>query len=189
MSYITFDKYQLINLEFALNREILRSNRAGSYASTTIINCNTRKYHGLLIAPQPGLDHQNHVLLSSLDETVIQQNTEFQLAIHQFPGNHYEPKGHKYLREFVVDPIPRLTYRVGGVVLTKEMIFTHEDRLMIRYTLVEAHSPTRIRLRPFLAFRNIHQLSNANIFADKKYEEVENGIKVCMYEGYTDLYL
>jgi len=45
MSYINFDKYQLINLEYSLKREMLRSNRAGSYANTTIINCNTRKYH------------------------------------------------------------------------------------------------------------------------------------------------
>jgi hypothetical protein len=49
MAYIKFDKTQLINLEYSLNRELLRSNRAGAYSSTTIVNCNTRKYHGLLI--------------------------------------------------------------------------------------------------------------------------------------------
>jgi predicted glycogen debranching enzyme len=189
MSYIKFDKYQLINLEYSLCRELLRSNRAGSYANTTIINCNTRKYHGLLITPQPTLDHGNHVLLSSVDETVIQQNSEFNLAIHKFPGNVYEPKGHKYLRDFVADPIPKLLYRVGGVLLSKEMIFSHEDRMMIRYTLLEANSPTLLRLKPFLAFRNVHRLSKENIFADKKYEKVKNGIKVKMYEGYSHLFM
>ncbi len=190
MSYINFDKSQLVNLEYSLHRELLRSNRAGSYASSTIINCNTRKYHGMLVTPQPGIDHGNHVLLSSLDETVIQRDSEFNLGIHKYPGNHYSPKGHKYIRDFVTEPIPKIIYRVGGVILSKEMIFTtHEDRMIIKYTLEEAHSPTKIRLRPFLAFRNVHTLSRENIFADKKYEEVAGGIKVRMYHGYTNLFM
>ena len=190
MSYINFDKYQLINLEYSLKREMLRSNRAGSYANTTIINCNTRKYHGLLVTPQPGIDHDMHVLLSSIDETIIQRDAEFNLAIHKYPGNLYNPKGHKYIRDFTADPFPLLTYRVGGAVLTRESLFdSREDRFMIKYTLVEAHSPTKLRLRPFLAFRNYHTLTRENIFADKKFEKAPNGIKVRMYQGYTDLYM
>lgn len=190
MSYINFDKSQLVNLEYSLNRELLRSNRAGSYANSTIINCNTRKYHGLLVTPQPGIDNENHVLLSSLDETVIQMDAEFNLGIHKYPGGIYNPKGHKYLRDFVTEPYPKMTYRVGGVILTKEMVFTtREDRMIIKYTLVEAHSPTTLRLKPFLAFRNIHELSKENIFADKKFEKIARGIRVRMYHGYTDLFM
>lgn len=190
MSYINFDKSRLVNLEYSLTRELLRSNRAGSYANTTIISCNTRKYHGLLVTPQPGIDYDNHVLLSSLDETVIQRDAEFNFGIRKYPGGEYNPKGHKYVRDFVMEPIPKITYRVGGIVLTKEMIFTtREDRVVIKYTLVEANSPTLLRLKPFLAFRNVHKLGRENIFADKKYEAVPNGIKVRMYHGYTDLYM
>jgi len=190
MSYINFDKNQLVNLEYSLSRELLRANRAGSYANSTIINCNTRKYHGMLVTPQPGIDNENHVLLSSLDETVIQREAEFNLGIHKFPGNIYNPKGHKYIRDFVTEPIPKISYRVGGVILTKEMIFTtREDRMIIKYTLVEAHSPTKLRLRPFLAFRNVHSLSRENIFADKKFEKSISGIKIRMYQGYTDIFM
>lgn len=190
MSYINFDKNQLVNLEYSLRRELIRSNRGGSYASSTIINCNTRKYHGMLVTPQPGIDHENHVLLSSLDETVIQQDAEFNLGIHKFKGGAYNPKGHKYIRDFSVMEVPKLQYRVGGVILSKEMIFTsREDRMIIRYTLDQANSPTKMRLRPFLAFRNIHHLSKENIFADKKYEKVEGGIRMKLYHGYTDLYM
>lgn len=190
MSYIKFEKSQLVNLEFSLKREILRANRAGSYANSTIVNCNTRKYHGLLITPQPGVDNENHVLLSSLDETVIQMEASFNLGIHKYPGAKYHPAGHKYLREFQIEPYPKMTYRVGGVILTKEMVFTSkDDRMIIRYTLEEAHSPTKLRFSPYLAFRNIHSLSKENIFADKKYERAPNGIKVRMYQGYTDLFL
>jgi len=190
MSYIKFDKNQLVNLEYSLQRELIRSNRGGSYASSTIINCNTRKYHGMLVTPQPAIDHENHVLLSSLDETIIQQDAEFNLGIHKYKGGAFNPKGHKYIRDFTVMEVPKLLYRVGGVLFSKEMIFTSkEDRMIIRYKLEQAHSHTRIRLRPFLAFRNIHRLSKENIFADKKYEKVEGGIRMKLYHGYTDLYM
>jgi len=144
----------------------------------------------MLITPQPGVDHEDHVLVSSIDETVIQMEAEFNLGIHKYPGNVYNPKGHKYIRDFITDPLPKLTYRVGGVVLTKEMAFvTREDRMIIKYTLVEAHSPTKIRIKPFLAFRNIHTLTKENIFADKKFEKVPYGIKTRMYQGYTELFI
>lgn len=190
MAYIQFDKIQLINLEYSLSKELIRTSRSGSYASSTIINCNTRKYHGMLVTPQPAIDNENHVLLSSLDETVIQHNAEFNLGIHKYPGDNYNPKGHKYVRDFAIEPIPKLTYRVGGVVLDKEMLFTTQyDRMIIKYTLREAHSATKLKFKPFLAFRNIHKLSKANIFVDNKYETVPNGIKVRMYQGYTYLYM
>jgi predicted glycogen debranching enzyme len=189
MSYIKFDKTQLVNLEYSLKREVLRSNRAGSYAYTTLICCNTRKYHGLLACPIENLDGGTHMLLSSLDETIIQHNSFFNLGIHKYPGT-YEPKGHKYIRDFDLEPNLSLIYRVGGVVLKKELILvTTEERILIRYTLLDAHSPTKIRFKPFLAFRNIHSLSKANLNADRKYTEVENGIKIRLYNGYPYLYM
>ncbi len=190
MAYIKFDKTQLINLEYSLRRELLRSNRAGAFASTTIINCNTRKYHGLLVVPQPQFGSDPHVLLSSLDETVIQHDADFNLGIHKYQNGTYAPKGHKYVRNFELDPTPKITYRVGGVVLEKEILFSsHENQVLLKYTLVEANSPTKLRFKPFLAFRNIHQLSKANIDTNKKYEAVPNGIKVVMYEGYSPLFI
>jgi predicted glycogen debranching enzyme len=190
MDYIKFDKSKLVNLEYSLTLEMLRSNRAGSYASTTVIGCNTRKYHGLLVTPQPQLDGGMHVLLSQLDETVIQHDQEFNLAIHKYKGEKYNPKGHKYITDFSIDTNLIVTYRVGGVVLTKEMLFAGEsDSLIIKYTLVEAHSPTKLRFRPFMAYRNIHSLSKANNDVERKYDAIPNGIKVRMYLGYPHLHL
>ena len=190
MDYIKFDKSKLVNLEYSLTREMLRSNRAGSYASTSIIGCNTRKYHGLLVTPQPQLDGGMHVLLSMLDETVIQHDQEFNLAIHKYKGEKYNPKGHKYVTDFSLDTNLVITYRVGGVMLTKEMLFAgNSDSLLIKYTLVEAHSPTMIRFRPFMAYRNIHSLSKANNDVERKYDSIPNGIKVRMYLGYPHLHL
>lgn len=187
-SYIQFDKNQLINLQYVFNKELLRTNKRGAYASSTIIGWNTRKYHGLLVAPQPQIDNENHVLLSSVDETLIQNEAEFHLAIHKFPGGVYHPKGHKYIKDFSADPIPYWTYEVGGIVLKKEIILLSDiDTVMLRYTLVDASSPITMRLAPFLAFRNYHQLSKANNYANKKFAEVPNGIRLRLYSGYTDL--
>jgi predicted glycogen debranching enzyme len=189
MSYIHFDKTQLINLNYSLDREIIRTNRSGTYTSTTIIGCNTRKYHGLLVVPQPQIDAQNHVMLSTVHETVIQHGASFNLGISKFPGN-YSPRGHKYLEDFDSEPIPKLTYRVGGVLLQKELILdTNRDRLMIKYTLLEAHSPTKIRISPFLAFRGYHDLSKANTIINKKFEKVPHGAMFRLYEAYDPLYL
>ncbi|MEZ5082564.1 MAG: amylo-alpha-1,6-glucosidase [Bacteroidales bacterium] len=188
MSYIKFDKKQLVNLEYSLQRELIRTNRAGSYASTTIVRCNTRKYHGLLICPQPQIDNLHHLFLSTMDVTVIQQNKAFNLGVHKYADNVYEPGGHKYIRDFESDPIPKLTYRVGGVVLTAETLFAQEqNRILLKYTLLEAHSPTKLKFKPLLAFRSIHSLSKANTNVDTRFTEITNGISTCMYPNYDPL--
>ena len=208
MSYLRFEKAVMTNLEESLHRELLRTNRSGAYSASTLVDCNTRKYHGLLVVPVPELDDDNHVLLSSLDCTVIQHGAEFNLGLHKYQGNNFSPKGHKYIREFTCDVVPTTIYRVGGVLLKKEVVFHHyedrilirytlvdahsahyEDRILIRYTLEDAHSATTLRFRPFLAFRSVRQFTHENSTASREYHEVENGIKTCMYAGYPDLFM
>jgi len=143
-----------------------------------------------LICPVDKFDNERFVFLSSLDETVIQHDSEFNLGIHKFQGDSYYPKGHKYVQDFEADVIPNITYRVGGVVLKKEsLLIDQEEQILIRYTLEEAHSPTILRFRPFLAFRNIHTLTYANMFADTKVKKVTNGIKSKLYPGFSSLYM
>ena len=190
MSYLRLEKAVMTNLQDSLRREFLRTNRSGAYSSSTLVDCNTRKYHGLLVVPVPELDDENHVLLSSLDCTVIQHGAEFNLGLHKYQGNNFSPNGHKYIREFDATTVPTTTYRVGGVILKKEIVFQHyEDRILIRYTLVDAHSATTLRFRPFLAFRSVRQFTHENSTASREYSEVDNGIKTCMYAGYPDLYM
>lgn len=190
MSYLRFEKAVMTNLEESLRRELLRTNRSGAYSCSTIVDCNTRKYHGLLVVPVPEINDDNHVLLSSLDVTVIQHGAEFNLGLHKYQGNNYSPKGHKYIREFDCDKVPTTLYRVGGVLLKKEVVFQHyEDRILIRYTLVDAHSATTLRFRPFLAFRSVRAFTHENTTASRDYQTVTNGIKTCMYAGYPDLYM
>ena len=188
MSALTFDKSELGNLEYSLQREMLATDRKGGYMSTTIVGCNTRKYHGLMVAPIDETD-EAYVLLSSLDETIIQHDQSFNLALHRFKGV-YEPRGHKYITDFEYTPTPTITYRVGGVILRKELLWIHKrTQLMIRYTLVDAHSETTLRLRPFFAFRNKHSLSKANMEANGRSYPVQGGVKCKLYEGFPWLYL
>lgn len=190
MSYLKFDKNLLINLDQSLQKEMLRTNQAGAYHCTTLVGCNTRKQHGLLVIPIPEMGNKPHVLLSSLDETVIQHDAPFNLGIHRYKGGVYSPNGHKYIREFDCESVPRTTYRVGGVILTKEKIFiSRENRILIRYTLVESHSPTTLRFRPFLAFRESNSLCMQNNAINREILPVENGVATCLYHGFPTLYM
>ena len=188
MSGLKFDKRELGNLEYSLDREMLATDRRGGYMSTTIVCCNTRKYHGLMVAPIDQSD-RTYVLLSSLDETLIQHDQSFHLALHRFEGV-YEPRGHKYITDFEYTPTPTITYRVGGAVLRKELLWIHKrTQLMIRYTLVDAHSETTLRLRPMLAFRDKHSLSKANMEADGRAYPITAGVKCRLYEGFPWLHM
>ncbi|PIF05841.1 MAG: hypothetical protein CSA36_04725 [Draconibacterium sp.] len=190
MNYLHFNKEQIINLEFSLYREVLRSNRAGAYLSTTIIGCNTRKYHGLLVCPIQKFGGEKHVLLSALDKTIVQNGAEFNLGIHRYQGGVYEPNGHKYISEITFGQVPKVTYRVGDVVLTKERLLVEkEEQMLIRLTLDQANAPIVLRFKPFLAFRNIHSLSRANMDANTKFKMAKNGITTKLYDGYPYLYM
>ncbi|HLN20431.1 MAG TPA: amylo-alpha-1,6-glucosidase [Bacteroidales bacterium] len=188
MTYIKFDKSQIVNLEYSLSREVLRTNRAGSYSCTTIVDCNTRKYHGLLICPVDQLGGERHVLLSSMDVTIQNKDKSFNIGIRKYGGDHFVPKGHKYIEDFLSDT--SRVYRVGNVILKQERLLVHyEEQFLLRFTILEATEPMKIQVRPFLAFRNIHHLTHANLTANTRVEPVENGIRTKMYEGFPYLNL
>lgn len=189
MGALTFDKNELGNLEYSLQREMLATDRRGGYMSTTIVCCNTRKYHGLIVAPIDD-SADDFVLLSSLDETIIHDEQRFNLALHRFTGV-YEPRGHKYITDFEYTPTPTITYRVGDLVLKKELLWIHKrTQLMVRYTLVESQADqVTLQLRPFLAYRNRHALSKANMEADGRSYPVTNGVKCKLYDGFPWLYM
>ena len=190
MSYLRFDRTVMTNLREALNREVLLRNKKGATMCTTLVGCNTRKYHGLLVVPNQEAGSPNQLLLSSLDETVIQHGAEFNLAVHKYNGDHFSPNGHKYIREFTYDKSIKLLYRVGGVILSKEVVLSaNENQLLIKYKLLEAHSETTLRLRPFLGFRTVKELTHENTVIDWSYKEEDQGISMSLYDGFPHLYM
>lgn len=190
MGYLKFEKALMTNLQDSLPRELLRTNWSGAYSCSTIVDCNTRKYHGLLVVPVPELDNENHVLLSSLDPTVIQHGAAFNLGLHKYHGGNYSPNGHKYIREFDCDKVPTTVYRVGNAVLKKEVVLQcYEERILVRYTLLEGQGTTLLQFRPFLAFRSVREFTHENAAINREYHNVENGIATCLYEGYPQLFM
>lgn len=190
MGYLKFEKALMTNLQDSLPRELLRTNRSGAYSCSTIVDCNTRKYHGLLVVPVPELDNENHILLSSLDPTVIQHGAAFNLGLHKYHGGNYSPNGHKYIREFDCDKVPTTVYRVGNAVLKKEVVLQcYEERILVRYTLLEGQGTALLQFRPFLAFRSVREFTHENAAINREYHNVENGIATCLYEGYPQLFM
>jgi len=131
---------------------------------------------------------ERFVLLSSLDVTVVNKDKSFNIGIRKYKGDYFSPKGHKYVEDYDTDDIPSRIYRVGGVILRQERLLVHyEEQLLMRFTILEASEPMKLQFRPFLAFRNIHQLTHANLVANTKVDFIENGIQSKMYEGFPSL--
>ena len=187
MAFLKFNKSELVNLSYSLKREIICANKTGAYCNTSIVTCNTRRYHGLLAVPIDAFGGKKHLLLSSLDESLILNGKQFNLGIHCY-GSVYEPRGHKYIIDFEADPVPKITYRVGEIVFTKSILLVPDsDQVMIRFELVNAPAKVKLLLTPFLAFRDIHALTDENPNARTDGWEIPNGVAFNLYDGFPDL--
>ena len=187
MAFLKFNKSELVNLSYSLKREIILANKTGACCNTSIVTCNTRRYHGLLAVPVEQFGGYRHVLLSSLDESLTLRGKRFNLGIHCY-GEVYEPRGHKYIVDFDADPVPCVTYKIGEIVFRKKIVLSpDEDQLMIQYELVNAPAKVKLELKPFLAFRNIHGLTQENAVANTEFTPVQNGAAFCLYEGFPTL--
>ena len=189
MAFLKFNKSELVNLEYSLKREIIAANETGAYCNTSIVACNTRRYHGLLAVPVDELGGGKYMLLSALDESLTLRGKQFNLGIHCY-GDTYDPKGHKYIVDFDANPVPVITYKVGGILFTKTiMMVPDNDQVLIKYELLEAPSKLTLTLKPFLAFRSVHSLTNQNPEAYTAYDEIESGVSFRLYNGFPYLNL
>ena len=189
MAFLKFNKSELVNLEYSLKREIIAANESGAYCNTSIVTCNTRRYHGLLAVPVQELGGGKYMLLSALDESLILGGKQFNLGIHCY-GDTYEPRGHKYIVDFDAAPVPVVTYKVGGILFSKTiMMVPDNDQVLIKYELLQAPSKVTLALKPFLAFRSVHSLTSQNAEAYTQPDEVDGGVSFRLYNGFPDLNL
>ena len=189
MAFLKFNKSELVNLAYSLKREIICANKTGAYCNTSIVTCNTRRYHGLLAVTLDRFGGDRYLLLSDLDETLIVNGKQFNLGIHCY-GDTYEPRGHKYVVDFSADPVPQITYKVGEIVIRKSLLLAQDrDQVLVKYELVKSPAPVVMQLRPYLAFRNIHELTHENPEANAAGAEIQNGMAYRMYANFPDLNL
>ncbi len=183
----TVGKAGCLNLRESLRKEWLETNALGDYASSTLVNCHTRRYHGLLTA-NLGNGLGRHLLLSGVEETVCLRDREFELACHNYPGLFF-PRGHEYLESVEGDAWPVFRYRIGDLHLTRElMLLRDRHTVLIRYQADAAPAPMRLRLKPLLAFRPHHSLTRANVDLQVKTFPARNGFKIQPYNSLPPLF-
>ena len=172
----------------ALRHEWLEVNKHGSYASSTILNCNTRRYHGLLVLDHGG-NGERLVTLSTFIDSLTAKGKEFHLTCHQYPNCFFPPEGH-CLRRFIVDPVPHFIYMIGDVVVHKRLLLrAYEDQVLIRYDVEGAEFPMRLKIRPLFAFRDSHVLSHSNQSVNVLSRKARNGFSMAPYRGLPRLFV
>ena len=185
---IRIPRDECINTELATRKEWLDTNGLGGYASSTAINCHTRKYHGLLVAAlkEP---RGRFVLLSKLETSLLHGGKEFQLSTNKYPGV-YHPTGHQFVECFEQGLNPAVTYRIGDVLIRESILMVHgQNTVLVCYEIVEGNVLPTLRLRPLLAFRDVHTLTRENMFLRPKSYPEKNGRKIQPYEGMPPLYM
>ena len=169
------------------DREWLEADGWGGYASSTLENRHTRRYHGLhvtnLRSPQG-----RHLLLSKLEDSLLAKGDEYFFSSHRYPDLLFPP-GPPLLREFLLDLCPRFIYRAGGACVTKSILMPRQKGiLLVRYDLDRCPKGSLLRVKPFLAFRGIHQLARENPFLRTRTEGIENGFRIEPYAEMPPLF-
>ncbi|MDI9570662.1 MAG: amylo-alpha-1,6-glucosidase [Pseudomonadota bacterium] len=166
--------------------EWLEVNGRGGYASSTLQNCHTRKYHGLLVA-QLAAPPGRYVLLSKFEDTITCGRRQEALSRHRYPGVSF-PAEYSFFKEFQQDLYPSFLFAGGGLRIVKSVLLAaEEDCLLIRYDPEVCPTAGTLRLRPFLAYRDCHRLSKENPFLRGKATAIKNGFSISPYAGMPPL--
>ncbi len=197
-----FNKNVCKNLRKSLRKEWLETNGLGSYASSSLVCCNTRKYHGLLVAK---LDNPagRYVLLSALEESLLIAGKEAAISCRKHPDVYY-PCGHELLQEVTLGNIPTFVYRFGDLHIIRQIMMLHKQNVtLIRYSMQsgtavnqDQHMPQQdiphsatLRVKPLLAYRNMHALNAANIDLQVKTWPAKEGFCIRPYNALPPLFM
>ena len=184
---INFGRDEILNLEYSLKKEYLLTNGRGGYCSSTILDCHSRKYHGLLILPLK--KHGLFNLLSKLEVSVVINQKESLLCTNKFPKV-FHPTGHSYIESFEMEHYPVTNYSLGDVKIKKSIFMPRgEDSVLIKYEVVQGSKAFTLKASPFLAYRSIHSLTCENIGIRPRTFLENNGAKIDPYKGLPPLYI
>ena len=151
-----------INLENGIQKEWIITNGIGGFASSTIIGANTRKYHGLLIAPLTP-PARRYLILSKVDESIEIGGKQYNLYTNI--GKNYITKGYEYQTSFEKEEIPTLKYKISDVEITKQICMKYgENTVGILYKIKNGKQPTKLTLAPLMNFRDFHSMSTNHEF-------------------------
>ena len=155
-----------LNLVKGLQREWIVTNGIGGYASSTIIGANTRRYHGLLIAPinPPG---NRHLMLTKLDESVEIGKKKYDLFTNI--GKEYISQGFKYLESFTKEILPIFKFEVEDMQISKNICMEYgKNTVQVFYKIRNGKKRSKLILAPILNCRDFHSMSTNHVFSLKQ---------------------
>ncbi|MGE5533017.1 MAG: amylo-alpha-1,6-glucosidase, partial [Bacillota bacterium] len=151
-----FPKEALTRFGNLIEKEWLITNGLGSYASSTVLGLNSRKYHGLLVAAldPPG---NRTVCLSKLDEDILVGSEIFRLGANEFHDTIY-PEGYKLIGQFTFNPFPTYTYDLSNVLVTKTVFMPKgKNAVAVTYKIKNNTGfEVKVKLYPLLTCRYFH---------------------------------
>ena len=183
---------QEMKLKDGIEKEWLITNGIGGYSSSTIFGINTRKYHGLLVAPLTP-PARRHLILSKLDESIVVDNKKYDLYSNMCKD--FIAPGYKYLENFEKDYIPIFTYKVNDIIIKKFICMQYgKNTVCVLYKIYNPGNQAKLTITPVVNFRDFHTMTtnwNFNLKQNIKGQKVkieindksETPIYMCISEG------
>ena len=164
-----------LNLEEGLNKEWLLTNGIGGFSSSTIIGANTRKYHGLLVAPLTP-PARRFLIFSKLDESIEIKDKKYDLYTNIC--KEHISHGYQYQEEFIKDHLPIFKYKVPGAEITKVICMEYgKNTVGVYYKIKTGASKAKLTLAPIVNFRDFHTMNTDHYF-ELKQQNNKNKIKI-----------
>ena len=164
-----------MSLEEGIKREWIITNGLGGYCSSTIIGANTRKYHGLLVAPLTP-PARRHLILSKLDESIQTDGKKYNLYTNMCKN--YISDGYKYLQSFKKDYIPVFEYKVAGINIKKSICMEYgKNTVVLVYEIKNNDKDSILTLAPIMNLRDFHTVT-ANYEFDLRQNINKNKVKI-----------
>ncbi|HEY6902859.1 MAG TPA: amylo-alpha-1,6-glucosidase [Candidatus Acidoferrales bacterium] len=177
------------SLETAEQHEWLLTNGIGGFASGTVSGNLTRRYHGLLVAAlQPPVGRTQ--LVAKLDETVLYDGTDYDLATNRWASGAIEPKGYVNIESFRLDGTSPVWHFAFGDALLEKRIWMRpgENTTYVQYTLLRAAGPAILEMKALVNYRDFHSSTHAGDW-QMSVNRVEHGVQVTAFDGAVPLYL
>lgn len=168
--------------------EWLDTNQFGSYASSTLSGCHSRKYHGLLVARLPHPPGK-YVLLSKFEDSLFYGEEEIFLTSHQYPGVLFPAEGLPKMT-FSREEVPSFKYQNENIDIQKEVAVLAElNAVLVRYTCAQNSVSAMLKAKPLLAYRDFHSVGKENLSFRGQTFPLENGFQISPYEGMPTMHI
>lgn len=164
-----------IELKDCLNKEWILSNGTGGFCSSTVIGANTRRYHGLLIAPllPPA---RRHLIISKLDESISVNGEEYNLFTNVCEN--YISEGYKFQESFEKEYLPVFTYKINDIKIVKTISMVYgKNTVVVQYKIKNGKNEAKLKLAPIINFRDFHHMTTDHKFSLKQ-DVIDNKVKI-----------